>query len=407
MIDEPKIGCFEKVAKSRVAKELLKAILKYNKGTADGVETTKARDMVIELANARRASKIYGGGYLEPGVVPPSKNGDAYRSFLTGNELPHDPLARRIVISNELPVRTLQTPSPVDGYMDVPEDILSSLRGRYIDSLRSIGVTRREAVKNAEEFIGDRYLSSQHTKDPAVREYYSRFFRRNRPSVGDNTPDVRHVISAMGLHNVPVFRFRSNHRWSGELPSTFDSRHIGDTTSQGAVVLDGRKGYDSAKLFAADDPGAILEHELGHTWMDVNGASSKARNRMARRLAVELRKAQRAGGFNRPEFRVPTFRDIMNDINVASRITGIDSPRRITLTSKTGSNANLLQHDFRGLQEAAATYVPAKLRGAKSAIMRHGLDVPVENIPGFESMSPELKRVATHIYLNYPILRWS
>lgn len=398
MIDEPKIVCFEKVAKSRVAKELLKSITEF-KGAP---ENAALKDRVMSLMNARRASKIYGGNYTELGVRPPSKPGEAYRSLITGKELPNDPLARKIVLQNELPIRYLQTPSPFEGYADSVRNVDNSLRGL---GRKVLDESDKGALQGVNDFLAKEYIGANYMLNPNISAYYKNFL--NPGSVGPAfAPSVKHTISAMGLRNIPIFRFRRSQPVPGVnfMPnSSFSS----SPTNAGAVVLDGRKGVDDAVRFAGRNQQAVLEHELGHGWADANGASQEARNRMARRLAVEIRKAQRAGGFNRSEFRVPTFRDILEDTNIASHVSDITGFRGNTLAHSAGKDMRLLQHNLEALQEAMATYAPAKLRGAKSAIMRHGLDVSAGDIPGFESMSPELKRVASHIYLNYPNLRWS
>lgn len=399
MIDEPNIACFEKVAKSRVAKELLKSITEF-KGDP---ENAALKDRVMSLMNTRRASKIYGGNYTEVGVRPSSKSGEAYRSLLTGMELPNDPLARRIVLHNELPAVHLQTPTPFEGYADSSYAVYNSLKG--LGGKAPVDESVKGALRNANEYLANRYIGSSYMGNDSISAYYKNFF--NPGSVGPEfAPSVNHTISAMGLRNIPIFRFRRSQPVPGDnfMPN---SSFTFDPTNAGAVVLDSRKGASDAAMFAGRNNRAILEHELGHAWASANGSSHEARNRMARRLAVEIRKAQRAGGFNRSEFRVPTFRDILEDTNVASNVSNLNSFYSNTLTHNADKNMRLLQHNLSALQEAMATYAPAKLRGAKSAIMRHGLDVPAENIPGFESMSPELKRVANHIYLNYPNLRWS
>lgn len=219
------------------------------------------------------------------------------RSPETSYHLPHNPLARKIVLANE-------TTGAADSYGRPSAGLLHS--------------------------------NNNYDLDVPLRNQYGTL------NINGNPVHIGNVNLLPGVHG----------------SSWAENFHNGQKAEGAVIAMDSnmRSRNFGRKSWADNKRLPILEHEFGHVFM--GQGNPETRNRIARRLAVEMSKAQRQG------WKIP--------------------------------------QDQESLEELAATYSAQQLRGNKSGIMRQlGNNNYDRMLNYYNGLSPQMLHSMDHLKLNY------
>lgn len=361
MIDEPKISCFEKVAKTRLAKEILRlgrsGMPQYVQDSSGASSPSRLGRFLTVFENARKKDAVDVGAFRD--------SAGNLRSLRTKAVLPNNPLARDIVLHNEgfVPVENRAYKAAGESF-DINDtlDLIGGNRNVYNNLTGRVGILGRA-----------RYMLNRLSRRPAnaanpvmntaipievnrSMSYLKRMF--------GNGPRTRN-FGKLPLGNIRA-RVRSDY---GSGNSYYSQRYFG--------VGDVHLGHGAAAASAGVMRGrpAILEHELGHAYGEQG--DPRVKNIIARRLAVGLNSARRRGW------------------------KGLDYNKWTSMDMREADDVR--RH---ALQESFATYAPQYIRGNRSAI-RTGMDSAMMNSmrgsEWFDKATPEMQNVLAQLRHNYAI----